>query len=109
MSARRVLKVIAILMLLIAPLRIAAGGAAAATLHDFELTISLGHCEGESKSQNGQPRRHGHCSMAVPGTPVGSDAVGPAPEVKTRAEPLLTDAIAEGLGPEAMTPPPRTF
>ncbi len=109
MSASSVLKAIAILMLLLAPLRIAAGGAVAASLHDFELTISLGHCEGESKSQNGQPRSHGHCSMAVPGAPVGSDAVGPPPEVKSRVEPLVTDAIAEGLGPEATTPPPRIF
>lgn len=108
MSARRALRVIAILMLLVTPLRMAAGGAATASLHSFEVTMNLGHCDGDSKSQNGRVRPHSHCSMAVPGVPSSSETVAIVPEPAMRAQPLLLDAYRNGRGPEARTPPPRT-
>jgi hypothetical protein len=107
MSARRILRAIAILMLLVTPLRMAAGGAAMASMHSFEVTMNLGHCDGDSKSQKGQARPHSHCSMAVPGIPSGGDAVALSPIAAMRAQAPPLDAYLTGRGPEAKTPPPR--
>jgi hypothetical protein len=108
MSARRVLRIMAILMLLVTPLRLAAGGAAMASLHSFDVTMNLGHCDGDRKSDKGQARPHAHCSMAVPAIPSGSETVAVLPGAAMRAQPLALDAYLNGLGPEARTPPPRT-
>ena len=107
MSARRVLKAIAILMLLVTPLRLAAGGAATASPHNFEVAMTLGHCDGGEKSQKGQTRPHNHCSMAVPGIPTGSDGLLASPGRGTMPQAVAHQAFGSGLGPEARTPPPR--
>jgi hypothetical protein len=101
--------VIAILMLLVTPLRMAGGGAAMATLHSFEVTMNLGHCDGDGdgKAQKGQSRPHSHSSMAVPGVPSGSEAPPLPPFPAMSARSTLLDAAIKGLGPEASTPPPR--
>jgi hypothetical protein len=103
----RLLRLMAIFLLLLTPLRMMAGGPAMASPHAMTVTIDLGHCESQGKDQKGQPRFHSHCSMAAPGIPLGGGEILAQPIVPAPAQPLALATSLRGLDPEATTPPPR--
>jgi hypothetical protein len=107
MSATRLLRLLAILMLLLAPIRVMAEGAAAGNTHTIMVAFDLGHCGGSDSSQKGQSRTHTHCSMAAPGVPASGEHVDARIDPAAADQPWSIFLEPHGLSPETTTPPPR--
>jgi hypothetical protein len=106
MSPTSLLRLLAILMLVLTPVRVMASASAIGP-HELAVAIDLGHCDDDGKPQKGQPGQHRHCSMAAPGVPADGGELAD----QTHAAGLTAFWIAAtdtvGIAREAATPPPK--
>lgn len=108
MSLPRILSLLLLVALAIAPLRIAAGAAMAMPQHD--MAMSAGHCADNTAPSDSTDNREtvSCCMMACAALPAASIFVH---EMLAYATPPATagpQPARSGLPPEAATPPPRS-
>jgi hypothetical protein len=107
MSAMHFLRLLAIVALIMTPLRAMAHNKAATSVHDVQVMVDLGHCDTPNKSQKGQSRPHNHCTVAAPGLPASGGEVAARPPLQDLPHERPSQTALRRLGPEAATPPPR--
>jgi hypothetical protein len=106
MSPTRLLRLLAILMLVVTPVRVMASASTMGT-HEVAIAIDLGHCDGADKSQKGQPSQHRHCSVTAPGVPLSAGALTDPFHAPALAAFWLTAIAVVGIPGDAATPPPK--
>ena len=107
MSATRLLRLLAIFMLVLAPIRVMAQGAAAGNAHTILVAFDLGHCERSDSPQKGQSRTHTHCSIAAPGVPASGEQLATMTDPAAAGQPWSILLEPHSISPETTTPPPK--
>jgi hypothetical protein len=101
---QRVVKLLAILFLLLLPVRIAQAHGAGSP-DAMIAALDLGHCSGATADKQ-HGRIHAHCSIV--GDAASDMAALGDPFLVTAARPASFAAVGSmGPGPQAATPPPR--
>jgi hypothetical protein len=109
MRAKPLLRLLAILTLMLAPLSLLPGSMAGATPDSVAAALDLGHCDQGKGSGTGQVKPHVHCSVTAPGVPAGGDVITAQAAMAAIQPAMQQSADLRGLKLKASTPPPRMF
>jgi hypothetical protein len=107
MAAPHLLKLLAILAMLLLPLRLAEAAAGPAFAHDATVAFDLGHCSGDEAPAKQHPRAHVHCGMGSAQLAASMPPLDAWIENDKAASFLAHDQHVRAVRVDAPTPPPR--